>query len=70
LVETGSDGERGEGKGVTRSSSGRSGSVAPLTSTQHGWGDSESKLTEVSSEDVQSWESGIRKTTVSTQNVR
>ncbi|KAH8794944.1 hypothetical protein BGZ57DRAFT_329909 [Hyaloscypha finlandica] len=70
LVETGLDGERGERKGVTRSSSGRSGSVAPLTSTQHGWGDSESKLTEVSSEDVQSWESGIRKTTVSTQNVR
>ena len=62
--------ERGERKGVKRSISGRSESVKPLTSTQHGWSDSQSKLTEVSSEDVQSWGPGIRKTTVSTQNVR
>lgn len=69
MVETGSEVERGERKGVKRSISGRSGSVGPLTSPQHGWSDSESKLTEVSSEDAPSWGSGIRKTTVSTQNV-
>jgi hypothetical protein len=55
---------------VMRSISGRRESVGRLTNSPSAWNDSESKLTEVSSEDVQSWESGIRKTTVSTQNVR
>ncbi len=70
LVEAGTDLESGEGKGVMRSKSGRRESVGPLTTGQNGWNDSESKLTEGSSEDAQSWGSGIRKTTVSTQNVR
>jgi hypothetical protein len=56
---------------VMRSLSGRrKENVGPMTSSPNGWDDSESKLTEASSEDAQSWGSGIRKTTVSTQNVR
>jgi len=70
LVETGSDVERGEGKGVMRSISGRRENVGQLTSGPNAWNGSESKLTEVSNEDAHSWDSGIRKTTVSTQNVR
>jgi hypothetical protein len=38
-----------------------------LSNSPSGWNNSESKLTEVSSEDEPSWEKGIRKTTVSTQ---
>jgi hypothetical protein len=70
LVEAGTDLEGGEGKGVMRSISGRRReNVGPLTNIPNGWNNSESKLTEASSEDAASWESGIRKTTVSTQNI-
>ncbi|PMD23437.1 hypothetical protein NA56DRAFT_701730 [Hyaloscypha hepaticicola] len=68
LVEAGGDVEMGEGK-VRRSMSERRESVGPLTSGQNGWNNSETKLTDISSEDGQSWPmGGIRKTTV-TQNV-
>ncbi|KAB5586200.1 hypothetical protein GE09DRAFT_1210775 [Coniochaeta sp. 2T2.1] len=67
LVESGGNMERGEGKGVSRSMSGRRDSVGPLTSGQN-WNTSESKLSDISSEDGLSWPTGIRKTTV-TQNV-
>jgi len=70
LVQAGPDVERGEGKGVMRSISGRRESVGRLTNERVAWDDGESRLTEVSSEDTQSWGEGIRKTTVSTQNVR
>jgi hypothetical protein len=69
LVEAGGDVETGEGKGMRRSRSERRESVGPLTSGQNGWNNSETKLTDISSEDGQSWPTGgIRKTTV-TQNV-
>jgi len=58
--------ERGDEKHATGSRS-RKGSVGPLASAPSGWNNSESKLTDISSEDEPSWESGIRKTTVSTQ---
>ncbi|KAE9363787.1 hypothetical protein N431DRAFT_422815 [Stipitochalara longipes BDJ] len=70
LVQAGADVERGEGKGVMRSISGRREAVGHLTGAPSAWNNSESKLTDVSSEDAQSWGEGIRKTTVSTQNVR
>jgi hypothetical protein len=56
-------------RGPSRSPSGRSKNrnAGPLSNNHSGWNNSESKLTEVSSEDEPSWESGIRKTTVSTQ---
>lgn len=63
LVEAGWNGERGEGKGVRRSTSERRDSVGPLTSGQN-WNNSETKLTDISSDDGQSWPTGIRKTTV------
>jgi len=68
LVEAGGDVESGEGKGVKRSRSGRRESVGPLTGGQN-WNNSETKLTDISSEDGQSWPTGIRKTTVSTQKI-
>lgn len=60
-----SDAERGP----SRSPSGRNKirKEGPLSNNPSGWNNSESKLTEVSSEDEPSWGSGIRKTTVSTQ---
>ena len=67
LVEAGRKMERGEGKGGRKSMSGRRESVGPLTSDQN-WNRSETKLTDASSEDGQTWPTGIRKTTV-TQNV-
>jgi hypothetical protein len=70
VVEAGVDVERGDGKGVMRSISERRGSGGHLTSAPTAWNDSESRLTEASSEDSESWGAGIRKTTVSTQNVR
>ncbi len=59
--------ETGEGKGMRRSRSERRESVGPLTTGQNGWNNSETKLTDISNEDGQSWPKGIRKTTV-TQN--
>ncbi|KAH7625417.1 hypothetical protein B0T09DRAFT_361370 [Sordaria sp. MPI-SDFR-AT-0083] len=65
--------EAGKG-GVRRSMSGRSDSVGPLTGGKDGWNSSETKLTDISSEDGLSnrgggWPTGIRTTTVTTQNV-
>ena len=56
-------------RGPSRSPSGRSKNrnAGLLCNNPSGWNNSESKLTEVSSEDEPSWERGIRKTTVSTQ---
>jgi hypothetical protein len=68
LVEAGIDLERGAKRPGMGSLRGRRESVDHLAGTEE-WNQSESKLTEVSSEDGQSWGSGIRKTTVSTQNV-
>lgn len=67
LVEAGGDVERGQGgKGVRRSMSGhRRDSGGPLTSDPN-WNSSETKLTDISSEDGHqgSWPTGIKTTTV------
>jgi hypothetical protein len=68
LVEAGGDVETGEGKVRRSRSGGRRESAGPLTGGQN-WNNSETKLTDTSSEDGQSWPTGIRKTTVSTQNI-
>ncbi|KAK1779797.1 hypothetical protein QBC45DRAFT_373944 [Copromyces sp. CBS 386.78] len=73
VVESG----KGGGHGVRRSMSGRSDSVGPLTSGggsgKDDWNSSETKLTDISSDDGlnsgSGWPKGIRTTTVTTQNV-
>lgn len=69
FVEAGTDLERGGKRPGMGSLRGKKENAGPMM-VEEGWNESESKLTQVSSEDAQSWESGIRKTTVSTQNVR
>jgi hypothetical protein len=71
LIEAGTDLERGDPHSRrTKSFSKKKEPAQPWTGSTSDWNNSESKLTDVSSEDNPSWLSGIRKTTVSTQNVQ